>query len=222
MVEEFLDKIIKERRSVSQFLNKSVSREIIDGLIGSASFAPSSCNTQPWFFLVFESAEARRKLLDFVALGYDFTKIEIEKEHSVLGSVFSKSLDSFYKYGQFDEAPVYILVFSRPYDKTGLAQAIKISGNKKIKSVAEESVKTSVAMAMQNFLLAVHAKGLGARIKDGIKFFVMHEELKNKFYEEFGIPKDYWLLSGIQLGYPSDNFREPAKRLSMDKIRKYF
>lgn len=218
---EYLEKIIRERRSVSQFLDREVDREIIDKLIDLASYAPSSCNTQPWFFAVFESEEAKEKLREYIELGYQKTKDEFREKNGILSSLFSKALDSFAKYGQFDSAPVYILVFSRPYDKAGLAQAIKISKNESISEIAEESVRTSVAMAMQNFLLAAHAKGLGARVKDGIKFFVSHEELRDKFYEEFSIAKEYEMLSGIQLGYPVDNAKLAANRLPLDKIRKF-
>ena len=219
---ENLTKIIKERRSISQFSDKEVSREIINELIELASLAPSSCNTQPWFFTVFESAAAKEKLIEYIDLGYQKTKDEFKKENKILSGVFSKALDSFSKYGQFDAAPVYVLVFVRPYDKAGLAQAIKISKNERISEIAKESVKTSVAMAMQNFLLAAHAKGLGTRVKDGIKFFVSHEELKNKFYREFSIPNEYSLLSGIQLGYPLGNSNVAGSRLPLDKIRKFF
>jgi len=172
-------------------------------------------------FAVFESEEAKERLIEYIDSGYQKTKDEFKKQNKILSGVFSKALDSFAKYGQFDTAPVYILVFARPYDKAGLAQAIKISKNERISEIAEESVKTSVAMAMQNFLLAAHAKGLGARVKDGIKFFVSHDELKNKFYKEFAIPKEYKLLSGIQLGYPLDNSKKAGKRLSFDKIRRF-
>lgn len=218
---ENLKRIIKERRSISQFLDKKIPKEIIDELIELSSYAPSSCNTQPWFFAVFESEEAKAKLIEYIDLGYRKTKDEFRNKNKILSGIFSKALDSFAKYGQFDKAPVYILVFSRPYDKAGLAQAIKISKNERIAEIAEESVKTSVAMAMQNFLLAAHAKGLGTRVKDGIKFFVSHEELRNKFYEEFSISKEYKLLSGIQLGYPVNNTKIAAQRLSLDKIRKF-
>ena len=75
------------------------------------------------------------------------------------------------------------------------------------REIAEESVKTSVAMAMQNFLLAAHAKKLGMRVKDGIKFFVNHKDLKDKFYQEFSIPKEYRLTNP---GYTKPAPKRPA------------
>lgn len=218
---ENLEKIIKERRSVSQFSDREVTKEIVDELIGLSSYAPSSCNTQPWFFVVFESEETKEKLREYIELGYQKIKDEFREKNRILSGLFSKALDSFTKYGQFDSAPVYILVFVRPYNKAGLAQAIKISKNESISEIVEESVRTSVAMAMQNFLLAAHAKGLGARVKDGIKFFVSHEELRDKFYKEFSIAKEYELLSGIQLGYPVNNAKQAASRLPLDRVRKF-
>jgi len=213
-------KIIKERRSISHFLEKKVSKKIIDELIEFSSYAPSSCNTQPWFFLVFESEVAKRRLIEYIDLGYDKIKEEVKKENKILGGAFSGALEAFAKYGKFDEAPIYILVFARPYDRVGLAQAMRIAKNERVNTIAQESVKTSVAMAMQNFLLLAHAKGLGARVKDGIKFFVGIREIRESFYKEFSIPKEYELLSGIQLCYSTESPRGAGKRLSLDRIRK--
>ncbi len=77
-------------------------------------------------------------------------------------------------------------------------------------------------MAMQNLLLIAHEKGLGTRVKDGIKFLMNFDKLRKKFYKEFQIPSTYQLISGIQLGYPTkEAFEKNApKRLSMKQIRK--
>jgi hypothetical protein len=50
------------------------------------------------------------------------------------------------------------LCFARSYDKKGLSQIIKLSNNNKIEDIANESTKTSVAMAMQNLLLGAYSK----------------------------------------------------------------
>ncbi len=78
-------------------------------------------------------------------------------------------------------------------------------------------------MAMQNFLLIVHEKGLGTRVKDGIKFLMNFDKLRNKLYKEFKIPLIYFLISGIQLGYLIKKTleRSTLKRLSIKRIRKF-
>jgi nitroreductase len=222
-MEEYLNKIIKSRRSISEFTEKNIPNETLDELIEIASFAPSSTNTQPWFFVVFQSESCKDRLASYINLGYEKTKERMIAKNKVSGMVFSKIIDSFSRYGKFDSAPAYILVFARPYDKNVLSQIIRLSGNQNIEDIANESTKTSVAMAMQNLLLAAHAKGLGTRVKDGIKFFLNDHDLKNEFYSEFSIPNDYALISGIQMGYPTKNAlkRVAHARLPLDKIRKY-
>ena len=223
-MEKQLQKIIKERRSISEFTDKKISNDIIDELIEIASFAPSSTNTQPWYFMIFQSEDAKNYLWDLIDRGYGKIKEDLKNKNKILGPIYVKSIESFSRYGKFDKAPLYILVFARPYDKKILAKMIALADNEKIKEIANESTKTSVAMAMQNLLLIAHSKGLGARVKDGIKFFLSDEGLKKEFYDKFLIPQDYTLISGIQMGYPAEDAlkRVAHARLPLDKIRKYY
>lgn len=48
---KFLD-LVKQRRSVRNYLEKPVSGEIIEKCLEAARLAPSACNSQPWKFLV--------------------------------------------------------------------------------------------------------------------------------------------------------------------------
>jgi len=215
--------IIKKRRSISKFEKKKVSLKLIDELITVSSYAPSSCNTQPWFFLVFHSKKSKDKLNKHIDKGYEYSYRELKKKHKVTGKAYAKILDFFSKYGKFNEAPVYILLFARPYDAPLLSQAVKLSKDKKIEKIADESVTTSAAMAMQNFLLAACKKGLGTRVKDGIKFLMNFPSLRKAFYREFKIPSDYKLISGIQVGYPTKEAskKKPLKRLPKNKTRRF-
>ncbi|MBI2047449.1 nitroreductase family protein [Candidatus Pacearchaeota archaeon] len=215
--------IIKNRRSISSFTGKKVPLELIDELISVSGYAPSSCNTQPWFFLVFHTKKSKEKLNSYIQKGYEYTNQSLKKEHKIMGSIYARLLSFFSNYGKFDEAPAYILVFARPYNAPLFSQAIKFAKNKQIEKIADDSVKTSSAMAMQNFLLIAHEKGLGTRVKDGIKFLMNFDKLKNEFYKEFKIPLTYQLISGIQLGYPAKKAleRKAHPRISLKKARKF-
>lgn len=218
-----ISNIIKNRRSISKFSSKKIDIKVIDEIIDISSYAPSSCNTQPWFFLIFNSEDAKNKLNSYIQKWYDYTKNDILKNNKFFWWIYIKILNFFEKYWKFDNAPVYILVFSRPYDTPIFSQAIELSKNKQIERISDESVKTSCAMAMQNFLLLAHEKWLWTRIKDWIKFLINFSDLKHDFYKEFEIPTNYELLSGIQLWYPmeSELNKLPSKRLTLNKIRKY-
>ena len=65
-----LETAIKTRRSVSHFEDRLVDRALIDHLIHLAGFAPSSCNTQPWHFLIFDTPESRERLNRYIEEGY--------------------------------------------------------------------------------------------------------------------------------------------------------
>ena len=218
-----LIKAIKNRRSISEFEKRPVDRKVIDELISIASFAPSSCNTQPWYFLIFDKNESKKTLNEYVEKGYRKTEKKLRAKHKVFGVAYARLLRFFSIYGKFDIAPVEILLFARPYDTPVFSQAIKTANNEELKKIAQSSVNTSVAMAMQNLLLAAHSKGLGTRVKDGIKFMMNDLELKNKFYKQHNIPQNYELISGIQLGYPTKKAlkRKADARKNLDGIRKY-
>ena len=55
---EWLDK----RRSVRDFSDKPVAKEVIEHIVKSASTAPSGAHKQPWTFCVVENAELKRKI----------------------------------------------------------------------------------------------------------------------------------------------------------------
>jgi nitroreductase len=55
-------KAIRQRRSIRRFLDKPVSREMIDEILEAARLAPSGSNRQPWRFLVVTDREERAKL----------------------------------------------------------------------------------------------------------------------------------------------------------------
>lgn len=210
---------MRERRSVSDFKDKEVSKYLIENLIEKATYAPSSCNTQPWFFLVFYSKESKLKLNKFIDKGYVYTQEKIKFEKPKTAIIYNNILNYFAKYGKFDKAPVYILLFSRPYDIKIFSQAIKIIKDESILKLAKSSVLTSSILALQNLQLLAHNGGLGTRIKDGIKFMLNFEELKNEFYKEFNVSKEYMLISGIQLGYPTD---KALKRKCPPRINKKY
>jgi len=52
--------IIQRRRSVRDFSDRAVDREIIENAIKSAASAPSGANKQPWHFVIVENPETKK------------------------------------------------------------------------------------------------------------------------------------------------------------------
>ena len=53
---------LSRRRTVREFSDRPVPREIVDQAILAAGSAPSGANHQPWFFSVIDSPDARRRV----------------------------------------------------------------------------------------------------------------------------------------------------------------
>ncbi|MGO8751902.1 MAG: nitroreductase family protein [Thermoguttaceae bacterium] len=45
---------IRSRRSIRQYLDKPVPKDVLQQVLSAAMYAPSACNQQPWQFLVIE------------------------------------------------------------------------------------------------------------------------------------------------------------------------
>ncbi|MEW6170564.1 MAG: nitroreductase family protein [Candidatus Omnitrophota bacterium] len=54
--------IIKKRRSVREFQDKPISREVLENIIDLARFAPTARNIQPWEFIVITNKDILNKL----------------------------------------------------------------------------------------------------------------------------------------------------------------
>jgi len=71
---------IKRRRTVRDFSNKPVPREVIENCIKAAGTAPSGANLQPWHFVVVSNPEIKRKLeLQLKKKKRNFTQIVHQK-----------------------------------------------------------------------------------------------------------------------------------------------
>lgn len=60
---KFLD-LVKIRKSVRRYSAKPVDREIIDRCLEAAQSAPSACNSQPWYFVVVDDQDLKKRIAD--------------------------------------------------------------------------------------------------------------------------------------------------------------
>jgi len=62
MISEDAIKILKERRSVRNFEDKPITKEILEQIVDCARLAPSARNIQPWEFIVITEKEVLENL----------------------------------------------------------------------------------------------------------------------------------------------------------------
>jgi nitroreductase len=54
--------LIKHRKSVRNFLDRSIEREKLMMCLEAARLAPSACNSQPWKFIVVDDGQLKNRL----------------------------------------------------------------------------------------------------------------------------------------------------------------
>lgn len=136
------------RRSIRRYLQKPVSKDIIDTIIHTAIWAPSSMNSQPWHFTVIDNQD----MLDEISRIAHEIKIETGMEEHLL-DVDPNSIDAhiFYK------APIVIIISGR--DDT-----------------LSPDPNVDCALAAYTAVLAANSFGLGACITDLYSGFSIQDD----------------------------------------------
>jgi iodotyrosine deiodinase len=136
------------RRSVREFSNRMVPREVIDNLIRTASTAPSGAHKQPWTFCVVSNPEVKKQIR--IAAEEE----ELESYESRMSSDWLedlKPLGTDWHKPFLETAPYLIIVFRRIYE-------FGAEGKKKNNYYVQESV----GLATGFLLAAIHNAGLVA------------------------------------------------------------
>jgi nitroreductase len=167
---------ILTRRSVGVFRPDAVPAEEIGALLDLAVRAPNHKLTEPWRFRVFTGV-ARGALGEAMAAAIRATGVE---NPAALDTERGKPL----------RAPAIVVVTS-------------VSGKDALET---EENGAAVAAAVQNFLLAAHAHGLGAIWRTGK---AMHAPEVAEF---LGMNPGEFFVAAVYLGYPAKETAAPGRR----------
>lgn len=137
--------LMNSRRSVRQFSNAPVPKEVIENLILTASTAPSGAHKQPWTFVAISNPGLKHRIRE-LAEREEKKNYEERMSDEWLNDIASLGTDWNKEF--IDTAPWIIVVFRRLYDLEG-------SGRKKNYYVTE-----SVGIASGFLLAAIHQAGL--------------------------------------------------------------
>jgi nitroreductase len=177
---DFLD-VLAQRHSVRDFADRAVPREVLQRVVGAASFAPSAMNEQPWRFYIAEGA-TRWRVNEIMAQ----STVHLADYMDVLGPERYEAATRWYT--DLGGAPVIVCVASPPSDD-------------ELNSINR---LLSVGAALENVMLAATNEGLGACV---ITFaFWVRDELA----EALGVPEDRKVIALVALGYPGVSPEPPA------------
>lgn len=192
---------INQRRSLREFSDKPVAKEVIENIIMAANCAPSGANKQPWTFCAVSSAEVKKN----IRLAAE--KEEYEGYHGRMSEEWLEDLKPFgtdWNKPFLETAPWLIVIFKQVYeiDEQGIRHN-------------NYYVNESVGLATGFLLNAVHEAGLGALTHTPSPMNFLAKELDRPANER------PFLL--IPVGYPAEDAKVPnITRKPLENIVKWY
>jgi iodotyrosine deiodinase len=191
---------MNERRTVREFSDRAVAKEIIENLIKTASTAPSGAHKQPWTFCAVNNPEIKQQIR--IAAEQE----EYENYHGRMSEEWLKDLKPFATDENkpfLETAPWLIVVFRKIYDE--------VDGQKHNNYYVNESV----GLACGFLLAAIHYAGLVALTHTPSPMNFLAKILNRPSNE-----KPFLL---IPVGYPAENTRVPdLKRKELAEVSVFF
>ena len=179
---------VKRRRTVREFSDRPVAREIVENCIRAAGTAPSGANMQPWHFVVVSDPAIKHRI-----------RVEAEKEEREFyqNRAPQEWLDALAPLGTdehkpfLDTAPYLIAIFAESYGE--------LADGRKVKHYyAQESVGIATGL----LIAAVHHAGLVSLTHTPSPMGFLNEILDRPSRE-----RPFLLLV---VGYPAEGATVPA------------
>lgn len=186
-----LKNIIKSRRSIRKYLADTITDEEIREIIDAGMNAPSGCNSQCWQFIAVKDKALMAKIVEGTEEGINEFYKDANYGPSYMESRIKQT--TFFK-----NAPLVIFVFLTRLDYYDQRAAkyyedLGFSHEKMMTSLGSPDI-LSIGAAIQNMLLTIQAKGLGACwMNDPI---ISEKNICNILT----VPADWQLISVIPVG----------------------
>ena len=194
-------KKISKRRSVRDFSDKEVPREVIENILKAAGSAPSGANKQPWTFCVISNTELKSEIRKLAEIE------EYENYHGRMSDSWKedlKHLGTNHIKEFLEVAPYLIVVFKKVYD-------LDEEGGK----LQNYYVNESVGIACGFLITAIHQAGLVT---------LTHTPSPMKFLQTaLGRPKNEKAFLLLPVGYPATDCKVPdIEKKSLEEISFWF
>ena len=191
---------IERRRTVREFSDRPVPRDIIETALKAANTAPSGANLQPWHFVVISGAETKKKIREAAEVEERefYTHRASEEWLAALEPLGTDSDKPF-----LETAPYLIAVFLQKFGY--------LEDGRKVKHYYP-SESTGIASGIM--ITALHTAGLA---------MLTHTPSPMKFLNEIlGRPKSERPFLLLVVGYPADDAEVPdIKRKTLDEFASF-
>jgi nitroreductase len=192
---------INKRRSVRDFLDKEVPKEVIENIIKTAGSAPSGAHKQPWTFCVISNKELKSKIRKLAE------EEEYENYHGRMSDSWKADLKDFgtdHIKEFLEVAPYLIVVFKKVFD-------LDEDDNKSQNYYVNESV----GIACGFLITAIHQAGLVTLTHTPSPMGFLQKALAR--------PKNEKAFLLLPVGYPAKGCKVPdLKRKDLNEISFWF
>ena len=181
---------IVSRRSVRRFAPREVPRDLLRELLAAACAAPAPHHSRPWRFVEL-GPESRLRLAEAMA---DAWRADLEADGQPR-EVIERSLARSRR--QLAEAPLLLLAC--------LEQEGARRWPDRRRRAERDMYLQSLGAALQNLLLAAHARGLGGYLKGAPLF------CQSAVAQALDLPSGWQPAFLVLLGYPAEGFQPPSR-----------
>lgn len=190
---------IQERRSIRRYTGQPVPGAVVERLLTAATWAPSAHNRQPWRFAVVTAEAPKARLARMMGDQLRADRLADGDSPPVVEQDAARS------YTRLTTAPVVIVACLTLGDMDSYPDARR-------RQAEHLMAVQSVAMALQNLLLAAHAEGLGACWMCAPLF--CPEVVRGAL----SLPTGWDAQALVTLGYPANAGKPPVRRALADVV----
>ena len=191
---------VRRRRTVRDFSDRPVPRDVIETALEAANTAPSGANLQPWHFVVVSGPETKKKIREAAEVEErEFYEHRASEEW--LAALAPLGTDSNKPF--LETAPYLIAVFLQKYGR--------LDDGRKVKHYYPTE---STGLATGMLITALHRAGLAT---------LTHTPSPMKFLNEIlGRPTSERPFLLLVVGYPTEDARVPdIERKSLDEFASF-
>lgn len=186
-------RLIEARRSIRRYAARPVERGIVERLLTAATWAPSAHNRQPWRFVVMHEPEARAGLAAAMGQRLRADRLADGDAPEAVDQDVRRSA------ARLTGAPVVVVACLSMADMDAYPDTRR-------KKAEYTMAVQSVAMALQNLLLAAQAEGLGACWMCAPLF------CPDTVRAALDLPDAWEAQAVITLGYPAGSGKAAVRR----------
>jgi F420 biosynthesis protein FbiB-like protein len=191
-------RLVQTRRSIRRYTAQPVPPELVERLLTAAVWAPSAHNRQPWRFATLSRPEAKSRLAQAMGAQLRADRLADGDPLEAVEADASKSQ------ARIEGAPVVVAVCLT------LADMDRYPDARRAQAEYLMAVQ-SVAMAVQNLLLAAHAEGLGACWMCAPLF--CGEAVR----AALDLPADWQPQALVTLGWPASQGKPASRRPAAER-----